>query len=105
MVTYVTDSSEQKSAALTYVLAHELAHGVQEEAGLIQNQRPDSGYILRLEFQADCIAGATMQAIDPNRVALAARFVQGFRWDEQHGGGSERSQYFINGSNGSDCPF
>jgi len=44
--------------AQAYVIAHEIGHSVQDQLGLLHDQRRDS---VKIELQADCLAGAWAQ--------------------------------------------
>ena len=63
-VEFLTTVGQQADFAAVFVVAHEWAHHVQTELGLVRTQSPDAWnevYSIELELMADCMAGAWAQ--------------------------------------------
>ena len=63
-VAFLTSVGQQADFAAVFVVAHEWAHHVQTELGLVRTQSPDRWnevYSIELELMADCMSGAWAQ--------------------------------------------
>jgi len=66
-VEFLTSVGQQADFAAVFVVAHEWAHHVQTEIGLVRTQSPDDWnevYSIELELMADCMSGAWALDLD-----------------------------------------
>lgn len=66
-VEFLTTVGQQADFAAVFVVAHEWAHHVQTEIGLVRTQAPDDWnevYSIELELMADCMSGAWALDLD-----------------------------------------
>lgn len=94
----------QELPRLAVVAAHEYGHVVQYDMGITRTSQDYLANKVRLEQQADCFAGQTIQAIDPAsaKIALSPDFVY-LPGDANYGTTEARERSFIQGFRGSGC--